>query len=119
MYKHKNARARLYARILHGIAGYLEAVNCILDLNVENVDMIHEKYYISVLGLFDMEKSSQRSFATFIDKFNIAEYFPGYLRNRDTWDHLKGKRMQGRKLDHILKRTYTITKGVDYFWSKE
>ncbi len=81
--------------------------------------MQHEKYYISVLGLFDMEKSSQNSFATFLDKFDIAEYFPGYMRNRETWDHLKGKRIQGRKLDHILKRTYTITKGVDYFWSKE
>ncbi len=118
LYKHENRRARLYARILHCVAGYLEAVNNILDLHVENVDMKHEKYYISVLGLFDMEKSSQSSFATFLDKFHIAEYFPGYMRNRDTWDYLKGKRIQGRKLDHILKRKYTVTKGIDYFWNK-
>ncbi len=37
LYKHENKRARLYARILHGIAGYLDAVNNILDLHVEDV----------------------------------------------------------------------------------
>jgi len=89
----------------------------ILDLNVEDVDMQHEKYYISVLGLFDMENRGNNSMATFVDRFNICEYLPGYLRNRETWDHLKGRRIQGRKLDRILRREYTITKGVDYFWN--
>ena len=27
----------------------------------------------------------------FIDKFNIAKYFPGYLRNKEMWDYCKNK----------------------------
>lgn len=114
LYKHENKRARLLARILHGINGYLEPVNDILDLNIENVDMQHEKYYLSVFGLFEFIDKD----AAFIDKFHVREYFPGYLRNKDTWDHLLGRRIQGRKLDYIIKKEYTITKGVDYFWNK-
>lgn len=120
LYKHKNERARLYARILHTIGGYLDAINDILDLNIEDVDMKHEKYYTSVLGLFDFEnRGGSASTAIFVDKFNVREYFPGYLRNKDTWDHLKGRLIQSRKLDKILKREYTVTKGVDYFWGKD
>lgn len=118
LYKHENKRARLYARILHGIAGYLEAVNSILDLDVEDVDMQHEKYYISVLGLFDMEKRSQGSLATFVDKFDIAKYFPGYMRNIETWNMLKGKCINGSRLDNILKRNYDVTKGIDFYWNR-
>lgn len=118
LYKHENARARLYARILHGIAGYLEAVNCILDLHVEDVDMQHEKYYISVFGLFNMEKRSRGSLATFLDKFDIAKYFPGYMRNVETWNTLKGKCIDGKRLDNILKRKYDVSRGVDFYWNR-
>ena len=88
-----------------------------LKLQFPNGLVLHENY-LSVLGLFEFEnRGGSASTAAFVDRFYIREYFPGYLRNRDTWDHLLGRRIQGRKLDMILKKEYAITKGVDYFWN--
>lgn len=117
LYKHQNERARLFAKIWHCISGYLEAANDILDLNIENVDMKHEMYYTSILGIFEMENRGSNSIAKFVDKFNVCEYFPGYLRNKFTWETLKGKYINGSRLVSIIRRDYDISKGIDYYWN--
>ncbi len=90
--KSNNERCRQYGNILgafHSLQNINKTLSCTLN---ENED--HRSQFGATLGLF-YRNSSYRSDSNaqiqFIDKFDIAQYFPGYLRNKEMWDYCKKK----------------------------
>lgn len=47
-----------------------------------------------ILGIFyqnNFDGHNKHARIQFVDKFNIAQYFPGYLKNKEMWDYCKSK----------------------------
>lgn len=109
--KQKDNRSKLYGDILHSI-GTLPAINDILGMKHYSP---RAKSSAVVLGIFDTEGGiSHNNITRFIDRFNICQYFPGYMRNKDAWDKLKNHNLNPRQFESIIKNG---TK--NYFWYEE
>lgn len=115
----ESKRAKLYGNILKSI-NTLYPINNVLSLNVDKEQQRkyrwHEKWDASILGIFDMNGSGDNSITSFVDRFDLCKYFPGYLRNKDTWDKLRGHNLYHRQFENIVMKKTDINKGVDYFW---
>lgn len=95
-------RMVLYGNILQ-VMGDLVSANKLLGLDIDEHDnKYHGRFNARYLGIFD-ENTQNRMF---VDKFDICKYFPGYIRNKDMWDFLKGSKIKldMRRLDAILRR---------------
>lgn len=85
-----NERCKLYGRTLHSfnnLSNINDTLSCIIDKNPYT-------HYGIILGLFHQNNFygfNDDSRIQFIDKFNVAQYFPGYLRNKEMWDYCKNK----------------------------
>ncbi len=101
--KNKNDRCKLYGNILHAI-GNLKNVNNCLDMNITNrID----KYYLIWLGIIDnIGVNNYNSNVKFVDKFNICQYFPGYLRKEKHWLTYKGREIVGNTFSLICSGLY-------------
>lgn len=90
----------------------LELINDALDLSFEKDSFHgnHIKKFLKCLGLFDIQYERKNMKLLFIDKFDIASYFPGYLRNIDVWKRLRSNYVTSSTLCSIMK------KEIDYFW---
>lgn len=101
--KQKDDRWKLYGNILDAI-GNLPAINDILWLKNYNCDNRHTKYHASLLGIFDIEGVTKNAITRFVDRTNICQYFPGYMRNKEKWDYLKESNMKlnSRQFDAIV-----------------
>jgi uncharacterized FlaG/YvyC family protein len=111
--KQKDERMKLYGSVLMAI-GDLPAVNKLLCLKIfEN----NAKSHASILGIIDLEGGSKngRNVATiFVNKSNVCQYFPGYIRNKEIWDKLKAHSLNHRQFENIVKN------GINnYFWYEE
>lgn len=98
--KRKDERVRLYGNVLNAI-GDLYSINDILGLkNYES----KAKSNASMLGIFDTGTIGSNNATTkFIDRFNVCQYFPGYVRNKEMWDKLKGHSLNPRQFERIIK----------------
>lgn len=92
------------------IGGELDIVNRALDCKIEDNDINrHERmtiWYFDVLSLTEqIGGGQQKTIRRFIDKNNICQYLPGYIRNKDKWDYLKKSKMNlnKRQLDAIMR----------------
>ncbi len=112
-----NKRARLYGTILQAIGG-LPSINMTLCRNTDKC-ISADKYLAKVLGIFDVRGSTNRSITIFIDRFDICKYFPGYLRDKEIWERLRGHSLSNRHLDNIIKRKIDITRGIDYYFNND
>lgn len=65
-----------------------------------------------------MKGLSNNIITKFIDRFDICRYFPGYLRNKDTWNKLKGYNLNGRQFDNVVTRKNDVVNGIDYYFHK-
>ncbi len=107
--KQRDDRSKLYGNILSAI-GHLPTINDILGL--KNYRPI--KSYMSILGIFDVEGSDNNTTTRFVDRSNICQYFPGYIRNKETWDKLKNHSLNSRQFESI------VNNGINnYFWYEE
>lgn len=87
----------------------LSSINKILDCTAEKGCASYATY-TTQLGLFDKDKNNS---VGFVDKYNIAQYFPGYLRKKELWDSLRTRRIS-------TKTFYAIIRGeIDYLWYKK
>lgn len=85
-----NKKCKLYGNVLNAI-GNLSSINNVLSCKVN--EKLHTHYGVT-LGLFyQNEFDGRNDYARiqFIDKFNITQYFPGYMRNKEMWDYCKAK----------------------------
>ncbi len=89
--KNNNERCKLYGNII-GSTRQLTIINNILDCVIEEINK--SVMYTIELGLFyqnDFYAFNNNAQIQFTDKFNIAQYFPGYIRNKEMWDYCKKK----------------------------
>lgn len=116
--RQKDKRIKLYGSVLHA-TGRLPSINNLLDMNTNNHNQYMEgKWDASFIGIFDLYGDSHSATARFVDRFNVCKYFPGYLRNKDIWDKLRGINLTSRQLENIVARKIDINKGIDYYWGK-
>ncbi len=81
-------RCKLYGSIL-SVFRNLYIINNILSCNCNK----HVVYCITLGILYQNEfrADNHNSYIKFIDKFDIAQYFPGYIRNKEMWNYCKRK----------------------------
>lgn len=116
--KQKDKRIKLFGSILHA-TGRLPSINNFLDMNVDgHGQCMGGKWDASFIGIFDLYGDSHNATVRFVDRFNVCKYFPGYLRNKDKWDKLRGRNLTSRQLESIVTRKIDINKGIDYYWEK-
>jgi len=109
--KQKDDRTKLYGDILNAVSN-LFSTNDLLELKNYRT---HAKFNASSIGIFDVEGASNKNATTrFIDRFNICQYFPGYMRNKEMWDKLKNHSLNPRQFERIIKN------GIgNYFYYEE
>jgi len=112
-----NNRMKLYGNILRAL-GSLSDVNDMLDLSIENMENVH-KHLSSVLGIFDIRGMGTSSITRFVDIFDICKYFPGYIRNQEIWQMLKGLNLNNRQFSNVIMGKTDVIKGIEYYWSNQ
>lgn len=110
--KHEHNRYRLYGSILGGI-GYLPSINDILRLKYRDR---FGKYFGSVLGIFSIKGYGKTSVIRFVDEFNVCQYFPGYMRNKEAWNKLKGLSLNSRQFYNVSAGKNDVLRGIEYAW---
>ncbi len=89
--KSENERCKLYGYITQSF-GELISINNILSCTTENKRKLSS--FAVILGIFyqnNFHGENKYARIQFVDKFNIAQYFPGYLKNKEMWDYCKIK----------------------------
>ncbi len=77
-----NERCKLYGQILH-ILKNLKSVNECLCMNNHDTN---SKWSMTFLGIIEiMGNYGYKNQLRFVDKFNICQYFPGYLKYEKIW----------------------------------
>ncbi len=117
--KQDNERYRLYGYILHAI-GNLSGINELLDKKVMLKSSKNSaKQSGKFLGIFDVRGFTKDVITKFIDIFDICKYFPGYLRNKETWNKLKGLNLNNRQFDNIITGKNDVINGLDYYFKEK
>jgi hypothetical protein len=110
-----DSRMKLYGNILHA-TGSLSDVNNLLDLSIENMENVR-KHPSSILGIFDNSGMGQGSITRFVDRFDICKYFPGYVRNQEIWQMLKGLNLNNRQFSNVIMGKTDVINGIEYYRS--
>jgi len=111
-----NERAKLYGNILVAV-GDLSAINLLLNKEFGNYQR-KAKQNAKILGIFDAEGSTHKVITKFVDRFDICKYFPGYLRNKETWDKLRGLNLNTRQFANIMTGKNDVINGLDYYFNE-
>ncbi len=105
-------REILYADVI-GSTHHIVKLNKALHGNIEdeNIDR-HLVQHGTILGLFeknDIHTNSVQLRIRFSDKYNVAKYFPGYIKNKEMWDYLKTRWLDRSEFYGIVTGTYQYT----------
>lgn len=92
---------------IYKLMGNLERVNMGLNCNIEKQDVSQNSviFDFDTLSLTEQLYGGQQStIRQFVDKNNICQYFPGYLRNKEKWDFIKNSKIKlnRRQLNAII-----------------
>ncbi len=96
--KGNNNREKQYGNILHGM-GNLNSINDFLDMNSSCTKA--SKSNAERLNIVEM-RTGRDSRTKFVDRFNICQYFPGYLRNKDNWNRIKDSHFTDNQLREVF-----------------
>lgn len=112
-------RAKLYGTILQAMGGFSK-INQILCRNIYKDISTYtgSKYLAKILGILDIRGYTHSSTTKFIDRFDICKYFPGYLRNKEIWDKLRERNLNGRQFDNVITGKTDVIKGIDYYFGE-
>jgi hypothetical protein len=113
--RQSDSRMKSYRNIIYAI-GDLPGINNILDLSVDNVST-SRKHFLSILGIFANSGMGQGSITRFVDIFDICKYFPGYIRNYEIWQKLKGLNLDHRQFSNVIMGKTDVIKGIEYYWN--
>lgn len=98
--KSKNEKSVLYVNILRALST-LPGINELMDLKMIERRRLFEA---KTLGLIDLVSSYRnRSVSKFVDKFDIAKYFPGYIRNEEAWNVFKHRNLSNVELNCLCR----------------
>ena len=112
--RQSDSRMKSYRNILYAV-GDLPEINDILDLSVDNISS-SSKHFLSILGIFDVKGIGPGSITRFVDTFDICKYFPGYMRNQEIWQQLKGLSLDHRQFSNVIMGKTDVIKGIEYYW---
>lgn len=104
--KQNDNRTNLLGHILVNINN-LDSINDVFD---GNIIMNRGQHSSVILGIFESEGNRTGNRITFVDKYNVVQYFPKYVRKKDKWDKCKNKWFSAKQLEGIIEGK------VDYFW---
>lgn len=103
-------REKEYAKLIYSL-GFIDGINKILDCSVSKSITDAEFKYITLcyaIGL--LKRSSYRNDKynriSFTDVDNIAEFFLGYLKNKELWDYIREHPIDNRTFYAIIKGEY-------------
>lgn len=89
----------------------LEKINKILDCEFSHKNNETYSVFFSIkIGLLERDKNKR---IRFVDKYNIAQYFPGYIRNKELWDYLEKHNVDQKTFYAIIRRE------TDFLWWKK
>jgi|GEM_PF-3423221 len=95
-------RESLFGMILRS-CGNLEFINQILDCADDGTKLTRSnKFLLTILGLFEVKGEARGAVTSFKDKFEIANFFPGYERNKTIWNHLRTNEITLETLREII-----------------
>jgi len=120
--QHADKRSKMYGYILQTI-GTLPSVNdLILDRKWDGKTMsIWGRKAARILGIFDIYGNSRgntcSSITKFVDRFDVCKYFPGYLRNKEMWDKLRGCNLNWRQFENVVTGKNDVIRGLDYYFN--
>lgn len=105
-----SSREELYYDIINSVYK-VDNLNNAFKGKMEYNDISRIFKYGYVLGLIDRPESyntnSQIS-VKFSDKYDIAKYFPGYIKNKGMWDYLKTRWLDRSEFYGIITGTYML-----------
>ena len=90
--KSNNERCKLYGYLLHSIND-LPNINNMLSCKSINKHKreLTNGVTLGILWRNDLNGHDKNAHIQFVDTFNIAQYFPGYVKNKEMWDYCKIK----------------------------
>lgn len=90
--KERNEREKMIGNIYTSLVS-LDIINIGFGCKIVNVSDVSP--YFNYLGLTEkLYGNNQNVIKRFIDKHNISQYFPEYIRNKEKWDYLKESNMK-------------------------
>jgi len=102
-------REYLFGSILRS-CGSLEFINQILDCADDGTKLTRSnKNLLKILGLFEVKGIANGAVTSFKDTFEIANFFPGFLRNKNIWDNLRTYEISVETLRKIITKKIKIT----------
>ena len=88
----------------------INSINKILYFNTDDITVTGAVREGFELGLFkrDRKVSTTDKYVriNFVDKHNIAEYFPGYLRQKEVWDLMRTRSVNQKMFYAIVRGEY-------------
>lgn len=104
--KEMNDREKLIGNIYTSL-NPLDVINIGLDCKViDNTGHINRTMgFFNYIGITDiLYGNNQFIIKRFVDRHDILQYFPGYIRNKEKWDYLKENNMKlnSKQLGSIL-----------------
>lgn len=113
----ENSRENLYGHVLKAI-GDLPSINDVLNCRPNDKHYNRQGSHAKTLGVFDI-KGVNNATIKFVDRFDICKYFPAYLRNKETWDKLRGRSLNSRQFYNVTTGKSDVIRGIDYFWKEK
>lgn len=111
--KGSSDRETLFGSILVS-CGSLELINQILDCADDGTKLTRSnKFLLTILGLFEVKGESRGAVSSFIDKYEIANFFPGYEKNKNIWNHLRTNEITVETLRKIIIRKIDISNVIN------
>lgn len=106
-------RETLFGSILRS-CGSLEFINQILDCADDGTKLTRSnKYLLTILGLFEVEGEARGAVTSFKDKFEIANFFPGYEKNKTIWNYLRTNEITLETLHKIITKKIDISNVIN------
>lgn len=103
-------RELLYANVISS-AYFINNLNDALHRTIEEKNM--DRHLVqrgALLGLFERNEvytNDSHLRIKFLDKYDIAKYFPGYIKNKEMWDYLKTRYLSRNEFYGVVTGTYS------------
>lgn len=107
--KSENVRNVLHAKIINALTT-LPGINKVLNMEMVERRRLFEAGYLEIFEL--VNSYSNKSTMKFVDKFDICQYFPGYVRNKEIWNKYKNCNLLSDQLNALCNGKYKNVKEI-------
>lgn len=110
--KDSTQREIQYANIIKSMRGITNIDNSLYG-NIDQIlfskgaNVIQDSVMLCLFERNDVNPHSNQMRIHFSDKYNIAKYFPGYVKNKELWDYLKTRWLNKNEFYGVVNGSYT------------